>query len=448
MSKKGKGIKLQLQLVLYNALVKALIIGAIGFLLPSLIREVVFDHIDNRLKARSEKLMEMVKRGGISEILLDEDCSFDSYSILKEEYVSISPLQEVPQHFGDYAIQNATRIIESEVLNHRVLSHAFLYDNQLYNLEIGEGLRSIDELNRTISSFTVKFMILVLVASVLLDFFLARRRLRPFYKIVNTKLQDLNHPASFNKTPIKTDTYEFRYLDDSINKMMQKVNDAFTTEKEFIQNASHELLTPISIIQNRMENMITEPDLPDDVAMKLVDTQKTLLRLTRVIKSLLYISKIENEQFLRNESVHIKSLINDVVEELEDRIVQKEINFKMDCKEEYVFNHSNKALLHTMIFNLLSNAIKYNKPKGEIRFSDGFENNSYFLSIADSGEGIEPENLNRIFDRFKRFKPEDDNSFGIGLPIVKKIATFHNIQISVNSKLGEGCRFDLFFPKK
>ncbi|MEO0311908.1 MAG: hypothetical protein RIQ89_1565, partial [Bacteroidota bacterium] len=111
----------------------------------------------------------MVKKGGIREILLDEDCSFDSHSIFKEEYVSISPLPTIPKDFGKFKIENASRNIDGEILRHRVMSHSFLYDNQLYQLEIGEGISSVTELNETIWRFTLGILIIVIVLSVIID---------------------------------------------------------------------------------------------------------------------------------------------------------------------------------------------------------------------------------------------------------------------------------------
>ena len=227
--------------------------------------------------------------------------------------------------------------------------------------------------------------------------------------------------------------------------LLQHGVEAFEIEREFITNVSHELLTPISILQNRIENILSDQDLPHEVALKIVDSQKTLVRLSKVIKALLYISKIENEQFLKNEKVSLRPLVIEVIEELEDRLSQKNITVHQQWDHDFELQNYNKSLMHTMLFNLISNAIKYNKTAGEIFISCNTKGENVMLSIKDTGVGIAPDQLPYIFDRFKRFRPDDDVSFGLGLPIVRTIASFHDIRIDVNSTPEIGTEFILTF---
>jgi signal transduction histidine kinase len=439
-------LKLQTKLALYNAISKAVIIAAIGVVLPIILQRIVYNHIDHRLKARSEKMMLMIQRGGISEIITEQDCSFNDYNIFKEEYVSISPLKTLPKNFGTDSIFNAQANIENEIVNHRILSKSFLYDNQLYEMNIGEGLTTVEELNRTLRRFSITLLIIVVLISIFIDIGFAEILLRPFYKIINRKLQNVHHPSKFNEEKVKTNTYEFAYLDESINEMMSKVKNAFLIEREFITNVSHELLTPISILQNRCENILSDPGLSENIAIKIVETQKTLSRLSRVVKALLYISKIENEQFAKNETASIQSLVGDVLEEIEERLSNKNIRVNQAWSEDFTMTNCNKSLLHTMIFNLISNAIKYNRENGEIIIIGRKEEQVYSLSIKDTGVGIAKEHLPYIFDRFKRFRPEDEASYGLGLPIIQSIAEFHDLKIQVESELHSGTIFTVYFP--
>ena len=150
-------MKLQLKLALYNTFSKVLIILGIGLFLPEVIEQIVYNHIDKRLEARLEKIMRMIQIGGLDEIALDQDCSFESYNVFKEEYVAISPLAVFPNNFGSHTLVNTERIIEKEIVKHRVLSQAFIYDNQLYAIEIGEGLSTVEQLTITIRKFSLHF---------------------------------------------------------------------------------------------------------------------------------------------------------------------------------------------------------------------------------------------------------------------------------------------------
>jgi signal transduction histidine kinase len=439
-------LKLQVKLALYNAISKALIILAIGALLPLLIERVVYNHIDKRLVARLEKTFKMVEIGGLDEISLDQDCSFDSYNIFKEEFLSISPLPKLPPDYGKNHIENSEREIDNEKVKHRVLTRAFIYDNQLYKIDIGEGLSAVDQLNLTIRKFTLWMLIAVVLISIFLDFAFAKLLLRPFNKILNEKLINVQHPNAFNYQPIKSTTYEFTQLDTSINDMMKKTRETFEIEREFIMNVSHELLTPVSILRNRIENMLNDPTVSHEVAEKMVESQKTLSRLTKVVKALLYISKIENAQFLKNESASPQAIIKDVLEELEEWLQSKGITIQNEWKDDFVFSPCNVSLLHTLFYNIMTNAVKYNVENGKISISGGLKDGHFVVTIKDTGIGIASSELDFIFDRFKRFRPAEDMSYGLGLPIVKTIAEFHHINIQTESEIGKGTSFNLHFP--
>lgn len=441
-------MRLQGKLVLYNAVSKAVILSAIAVIIPLLIQKIVYNHLDKRLSARHQKMMRMVRIGGLNEITLDQDCSFDSQNIFKEEFVSISPLATLPDDIDRTAITNMERIVDNELIRHRVLTGAFVYDNQIYRIEIGEGLSSAEALGSAIRNFILKLMLVVVLLTIFFDLGFAQFLLKPFNRIVNEKLKAFRYPTGQPSPPVKTNTYEFAYLDRSISEMMTRVQDAFQKEREFITNVSHELLTPISILQNRVENMINDPQLQDDTVNKLAETQKTLSRLARVVKALLYISRIENEQYIRNETAELDKVVRDVLDEVDVLIQDKGLHLEAGDIEAFRFEPANLTLLHTLVFNLVSNAIKYNRPGGMITISGSLVNNGYSLRISDSGIGIPAEQVSHIFDRFKRVHPETELGYGLGLPIVQSIAAFHGIVIDVTSKEGSGTTFSLLFRNR
>lgn len=435
----------QVKFALYNALSKALIILAFWAILPKVVETIVYNHIDRRLAARTERVMMIIKRGGIDDIVLEQDCSFESYNILKEEFVAIYPILDPTRQISQPEIKNEDWAIEGERLRHRIIRQSFTYDNQLYELNIGEGTSSIEELKDTIQRFSLWVMILVIAISIFLDLGFVRMLMRPFNRIIHSKLQPVPSPASFDFTPVKSSTNEFNRLDTRINEMMHKLKDAFQIEKEFISNVSHELQTPISIVQNKLENLMVEGNLTEDVMIRLSESQRTLNRMSRIIKALLLISKIENEQFLKNEHADILTLINEVLEEIEDRAVQKGIRIIRNLHATADFGPANKALLFTMFFNLLNNAIKYNRENGSIEISSEIHHDTLIVKITDTGIGIESSQLDAIFERFKRLDKTNPDGYGLGLPIVKTIAQFHDIHLTVDSEPGKGTEFSLLF---
>lgn len=441
-------LKLQLKFVIYNALSKAIIIAAFGLTLPVIVQEIVYKHIDNRLEARRDLLLKKIALGGLDQALLEEDCSFDDYNIFKEEFIKILPIYAPANDSLRRSVisDEEWSIEETSQQMHRVIRQPFLYDAQWYELNIGEGLSSIDKLKNTISQFTFGVMIIVIILSIFLDIGFVQILLKPFNRIVSSKLKPASDPSKFDITPVKSSTYEFAHLDESINVMMKKIKDAFAIEREFISNVSHELLTPITILQTRLENILSDEKTPEPVSLKIIESQKTLNRLRRIIKSLLMISKIENAQYLKNESCEIRKLVNDVAEEIEDRLSEKNVSLSKIIEDDFVFSPCNNSLLHTMLFNLVNNAVKYNNQNGSIHIKGRINGDHYLLQVTDTGIGIDSKNLDDIFNRFKKIHKDDENSFGLGLPIVKTIANFHRIRIEVNSEPGKGSSFNLLFP--
>ncbi|MGZ3836157.1 MAG: sensor histidine kinase, partial [Mucilaginibacter sp.] len=237
------------------------------------------------------------------------------------------------------------------------------------------------------------------------------------------------------------------YLDISIHKMIQTIENTFQKEREFISNASHELMTPISILQSKIENMFEREDIIDEVKVRLLEMQKILNRLKSITKTLLLISQIENDQFLKEDQVSLANLIHEVYDEISIRLQDKNITCEINVPTEWNLINVNKFLLFNLVFNLINNAVKYNKEGGEIRITGITGNKLHIVEITDSGIGISPEQLPHIFNRFKKFSQSlQQDSFGLGLPIVKSIAAFHHIKIEVVSEPGVGSTFRLIFP--
>ncbi len=268
---------------------------------------------------------------------------------------------------------------------------------------------------------------------------------RPLGLIIKTKLIGIKFPHHTPYKKVQTSTSDFQYLDVSIHKMIQTIEDTFQKEREFISNASHELMTPISILQSKIENMFEQEDIQDDVKVRLLEMQKILNRLKSITKTLLLISQIENEQFLKEDHISLAELLQEVHDEISIRFQEKNITCKISIPPEWELAGVNRFLLFNLFFNLINNAIKYNKQDGEISISG---KGLFQVEITDTGIGIGTEQLPHIFNRFKKFSQSlKQDSFGLGLPIVKSIADFHGIKVEVNSRPGKGSTFRLIFPE-
>ena len=227
--------------------------------------------------------------------------------------------------------------------------------------------------------------------------------------------------------------------------MMSRIIEVFIKEKQFISNVSHELLTPIAILKNRFENLIQNQSLDDTAIDKISDSLNTLDSMKKVINNLLLISRIDNNQYAINETITINAIIIEIGDVLEEIIQQKKIVVTQNITLDFNIK-GNKTLIQVLMTNLITNAIKYNKPFGKITITDAIIDNQYIVIVADTGIGMNDEQLIQIFNRFTRIN-FDQEGYGIGLAIVDSIAKLHQIEIQVTSKLNEGTTFKLIFPR-
>jgi len=441
-------MKLQIKLAVYNTLTKIAVILFTGLFTLVAIENVSVNHIEKRLNKSKEKLIRNLSTSEIKQFLVSyRDSTYRDSNILNQEYVIVKPVAYVPDVPLTTSYRTGSRIVDQNPEVYRILSTKFNFNDHTYQLEIGESIESIEDLKTIIKQFTLVVLVVALALTLVSDLIFTKYLLSPFYRIIDRKLIKVNDPLNFDYEKVKTTTQDFNLLDDSISLLMKKITDLFILEKQFIANVSHELLTPISIISTRLENLMLQEQLSEDAENKLFASLKTLNRLKSIINSLLLISKVENNQFNKSDQVNLADVVLEITEELEDRLEAKEIQFYNRLIYKYTLT-ANRALIHTLLFNVINNAVKYNQRKGHIVISDSVSINSYTIQIADTGVGMEPNQIENAFNRFEKLESEEMESFGLGLAIVKSIATFHNINIDIKSHKGKGTTFTLTFNGK
>ncbi|WP_133300234.1 sensor histidine kinase [Mucilaginibacter terrenus] len=438
-------MKLRTKLTLFNAISKLVIVTLFVLLLPAIIENINKNYTDNRLVKQKEKLLQIVKEKGIKSYIENGE-SYGSYLPLKEEYISLDEVE--PDYYAD-TIQNERRLVERDTIDYRILSHTFKAGNRNYLLEIGKSTETIGETTKPLQNIAFSVLVGLILLTILADQVYSTYILRPLSIIIKTKLVGARFPSFTSYKEVKTSTSDFQRLDISIHKMIETIEGAFQKEREFISNASHELMTPISILQSKIENMFGEENITDEVKVRMLEMQRILNRLKTITKTLLLISQIENEQFLKEDKVSLKELLQEIYDEISIRLQDKNLSFDIAAVQDVELSGVNKYLLFNLLFNLVNNAVKYNKVDGSISITGEELNSYYVLSISDTGIGIDAAEIPYIFDRFKKIKQSLlQDSFGLGLPIVKTIATFHNISVDVRSTKGEGSTFTLIIPGK
>lgn len=440
-------MKIKSQLIIFNLITRLLVILVFWLVLPILVEKVIYKNINKDLVEKRQKFLEHLDKKEINDFILRNDATetYASFSTLHSEFLQLSRAA-VNFDKNKTVFLDEPRIIEGEYDDYRILKYQFRYENVSYELEIGSNLSEIKELTFMIRIFV--FIVLFFASAVVfaLDAFYIDYLFKPFYKIIDTKIRRINEPDLFDHTPISSTSSDFKELDTVLNQMMNRISELFKMEKQFIANVSHELLTPVALLQNKFENLIQNESLNDNAVDKIASSLRTLDMLKKVINNLLLISRIENHQYESNERIDLQELLTDLCEDLTDRMDEKKVNLKMQLQYQFDFI-GNKTLIHILLYNLVVNAIKYNKDNGTITVIDGFEGAEYFLSISDSGIGMSENQLNKIFNRFTRINANEEGN-GLGLAIVRSIVLFHQIRIEVTSKLDQGTNFILHFPSK
>jgi two-component system, OmpR family, sensor histidine kinase ArlS len=436
-------VKLFTKLTLFITLSKLAIVLLFVLSLPFLVEQIASEYTNNYLRQQQQKVKEVIAKNGI-DYYLEGHASYGSYTLLKEEYIA---LEATDKSFSIDTIENTQRIVEADTLNYRVLMHTFDSNNEHYLLEIGKTTATISQYNKPLQRIASYVLFGLIILTLIADLVFTHFLLKPLGEIIRTKLVNRKFPFRGDIPPVKTSTSDFKYLDSSLILLMDQVHDAFEKEREFTANASHELMTPISILQNKIENLMDDSAVDEVLQQRLVEMQRTLNRLKKIVRSLLLISRIDNEQFVRSESWNAKELFYSVMEEISHRMEERQITMTIALDPATEWHHVNRDLIFQLMYNLVNNSIKYNKEKGSIKvFEVRRSAKPYELIIEDSGIGIPEDDLPAIFNRFRKANSGEAGGYGLGLSIVKSIADYHQIRISVTSKPDKGTRFTLVFP--
>ena len=238
---------------------------------------------------------------------------------------------------------------------------------------------------------------------------------------------------------------EFRQLSRSFNQMLERLNNAFAAQRQFVGNAAHELRTPLALMQARLELFSAEhPDVLPETAEFLALLREQTERLTQMTKTLLEMSNLQ--QVSRNERIQLAPMIEEIFTDLASLAEKKEISLVYDG--DGVMTGSD-ALIYRLLFNLTENAVKYNHPGGRVRVSVTQEPEKLLIRVSDTGCGIPGEYQQSIFQPFFRVDKSRSREFGgagLGLSLVWEIANLHGGRVWVAESSESGTTIAVELP--
>ncbi|MDD3521074.1 MAG: HAMP domain-containing sensor histidine kinase [Actinomycetota bacterium] len=277
-------------------------------------------------------------------------------------------------------------------------------------------------------------------------FFLASRALRPIDRI--TKIaKEISKGDLSRRIKMKNSNDEVGRLADTFDEMLDKLESSIKKERQFASDASHELRTPIAVINAQVEQALSSKRKVDEYREALNTVGNEGRKMNHIISQLIMIYRSEEGRYKFNfESIELNEIISDIVEEFKTIADTKKIkiNFKPNNN---IMIKADQTLITRLFINLIENAIKYTGENGEISINTGKDDKNANVIIDDTGIGIAQKDMPYIFDRFYQAESSrSENGTGLGLSIVKWIINIHKGFIDVKSNVNKGTTFIIKLP--
>ncbi|HLW50305.1 MAG TPA: HAMP domain-containing sensor histidine kinase, partial [Sphingobacteriaceae bacterium] len=312
-------------------------------------------------------------------------------------------------------------INEQDFEPYRLLKTAFRVQDQYYELQVISSSLEKDDLTEDILYSIIWLYIILLLSVLIINNLVLRKIWSPFYQLLSKIGQ-----FSLDKNPVITSTptnvKEFKELDERVVRLAEQSAATYSSQKQFLENAAHELQTPLAISINKLELLSEHEDIPQKHLETIGSITNQLQRLTRLNKALLLLTKIENRQFAMQEKVQINPLIRQLVEQFEDLATSKNIQIQLVEVGELVLT-AHPDLISILISNLIKNGLVHNISGGQVKVL--ITEDSFSVSNSAQGAALDPK---LIFRRFQKFT-SDSQRVGLGLAIVKAICDACNLQV-------------------
>ena len=284
----------------------------------------------------------------------------------------------------------------------------------------------------------------VTLLSGILAYFVSGRALKPLRSFTSQVEQvQLNNLADMR---IDEDTIsEFRQLSRSFNQMLERLNNAFSAQRQFTGNAAHELRTPLALMQAQLELFSVEhPDVRPETAEFLTLLREQTERLTQMTKTLLEMSNLQ--QVARNEQLQLAPMVEEIFTDLVP--LSEKRNVTLEAEGDAALTGSD-ALIYRLLFNLTENAVKYNRPGGSVRIELAQRQEKCIIRVSDTGCGIPEEYQRSIFHPFFRVDKSRSREYGgagLGLSLVWEIADLHGGSVWVEKSSDKGTTIVVELP--
>jgi signal transduction histidine kinase len=335
-----------------------------------------------------------------------------------DQFTYSKAFAEMNEQLKDTLLYNS---LEEEIQLYRQLIFGCKINDQYYSVTISKSMfDSVDMIEGIGFSLAIisGFMLVLLL---LFTRVISKKMWKPFYTTLDgLKNFDVNKNEKLIFSATKTE--EFQLLNFEIETMTQKIQKDYMNLKEFTENASHEIQTPLAIIGSKLELILQSENLKSSEIKLVSDALESTFRLSKLNQTLLLLTKIENLQFDNPKNIDLKKLIDFKINQLEELIIHKNITIKISSHQSMIV-FMNEELADILVSNLIINAIKHNIINGYLAIE--FKNEEIIFS--NSGDPITVSNES-LFNRFQKSNQTSD-SLGLGLSLVKQICNVYHFDI-------------------
>ena len=319
----------------------------------------------------------------------------------------------------------------------RVMTTLFQDEDGLYyELKVATPTFEKDELLATIFGWMIFLYLVLLVTVIGITILVFHRSMRPLYDLL--KWLDEYRPGGKNRpVPNRTRIEEFRRLNLAAQQAVDRSEALYQQQKQFIGNASHELQTPLAVLSGRLEWLLDHTELTEEQMGEVLQMQRTLKRLSRLNKTLLLLTKIDNHQFPESTTVDIASLVREQQELYCEIFSARDIHWSLSLPESFPVQ-MNESLASVLVTNLMKNACLHSEPGAEVQVR--LENRT----LTVSNPGAAPLDQEQVFKRFYQ-GAKKEGSNGLGLALVKAVADYYGLPIAYRFLEGRHC-FSVSWP--
>ena len=312
--------------------------------------------------------------------------------------------------------------LDAETEPYRELNASILIDGNPYTYSARINLVETEDLMKSIA-----ILFLVIISLFLVGLFVITKRLsinlwKPFYETLN-QIERFEIDKSNQPQFIETNIDEFNRLNRSIEKLINKNTLIYQSQREFVENAAHELQTPLAVFQVKIDALIQNSDFTQKQYEMLSSLNDSVSRLNRLNKNLLLLSKMENDIYNEKQTINLNEAIEKNFDFFMEQAKAKNLIIKTEMKDA-VSVKSNSVLAEILVSNLFLNAIRHNVNDGQILVT--LSNHSLTFSNTGQSQTLVAD---KLFNRFSKSNPSEQGN-GLGLAIIKKISDLNNWKIS------------------